>query len=129
MATRSRIAVETTDHRGERVIKSVYCHNDGYLEGVGIGLMGKFPNGIDPREVEAYINEGDRSTIDLSYKEWRDEKCPPLKHKSVPGFFNGDIEEYGYLYTAEGEWLVKSVRSTEKDPVPLAYALSGTVNL
>ena len=130
MATRSRIAVETTDHRGERVIKSVYCHNDGYLEGVGERLMDKFPNGTDPAEVEAYINEGDRSTTDLSYKAWRGEKCPPLKHKSVPEFFNGDIEEYGYLYTAEGEWLVKKAASRyESDPVPLAYAVSGTVSL
>jgi hypothetical protein len=47
----------------------------------------------------------------------------------VPEFFNGDIEEYGYLYTAEGEWLVKAANSIETDPVPLAYALSGTVNL
>jgi hypothetical protein len=47
----------------------------------------------------------------------------------VPEFFNGDIEEYGYLYTAEGEWIVKKAYSNEKDPVPLAYALSGTVNL
>ena len=130
MATRSRIAVETTNTRGERVIKSVYCHNDGYLEGVGSRLMKKFPNGTDSSIVESYINEGDRSTVDLSYKEWRGENCPPAKDKSVPDFFNGDIEEYGYLYTAEGEWLVKKAYSKhEPEPVPLAYTLSGVVNL
>ena len=130
MATRSRIAIETTDSKGNRVIKSVYCHNDGYISYVGEKLMRRFPNGTDPSEVETYIKEGDRSSIDLSYKEWRGEKCPPKKHKSVPDFFNGDIEEYGYLYTAEGEWLVKSAYSrTEKDPVPLAYVLSETIKL
>jgi hypothetical protein len=130
MATRSRIAVETTDNGGERVVKSVYCHSDGYVEGVGTDLMRTFPNGTDPKEVEAYIEEGDRSTTDLSYKEWRGEECPPMEHKSVPDFFNGDIEEYGYLYTAEGEWLVKRAASrTHKDPVPLAYVFSKTLTL
>jgi hypothetical protein len=109
---------------------SVYCHNDGYIEGVGTSLMRKFPNGTDTTEVETYVNEGDRSTIDLSYKAWRDENCPPAHDESVPKFFNGDIEEYGYLYTAEGEWLVKkSASQVETDPVPLAYVLSGTVKL
>lgn len=130
MATRSRIAVETTDNRGERVIKSVYCHNDGYVSHVGKRLMEMFPNGTDSKIVEHFIKEGDRTSVDLSYKAWRGEKCPPLKHKSVPEFFEGDIEEYGYLYTAEGEWLVKKEGSrTETDPVPLAYVLSGTINL
>ena len=130
MATRSRIAIETTDSKGNRVIKSIYCHNDGYISYVGEKLMRRFPNGTDPSEVETYIKEGDRSSIDLSYKEWRGEKCPPKKHKSVPDFFNGDIEEYGYLFTAEGEWLVKKAYSNiEQDPVPLAYVLSGTVKI
>jgi hypothetical protein len=125
MATRSRIAVELEKGR----VISVYCHNDGYIDGVGERLMDKFPNGTDPKIVDHFIKEGDRTTVDLSYKSWRGEKCPPLKHESVPEFFNGDIEEYGYLYTAEGEWIVKKAYSNEKDPVPLAYALSGTVNL
>ena len=125
MATRSRIAVELEKGR----VISVYCHNDGYISHVGKRLMEKFPNGTDPNEVEDFINEGDRSTVDLSYKAWRDENCPPQNSESVSSFFNGDIEEYGYLYTAEGEWIVKKEYSNEKDPVPLAYVLSGTVNL
>ena len=126
MATRSRIAVEL--EKGKVI--SVYCHNDGYLEGVGASLMRRFPNGTDPTAVQRYIKEGDRSTTTVSYKEWRDQNCPPTKHKSVSDFFDGDIEEYGYLYTAEGEWLVKKAYSRlESDPVPLAYALSGVVNL
>jgi hypothetical protein len=125
MATRSRIAVELEKGR----VISVYCHNDGYISHVGKRLMEKFPNGTDPNEVEDFINEGDRSTVDLSYKAWRDENCPPQNSESVSSFFNGDIEEYGYLYTAEGEWIVKKEYSNEKDPVPLTYALNGTVNL
>ena len=126
MATRSRIGVEL---EGGKVI-SVYCHHDGYISGVGTDLMKKFPLGTDPKIVESFIKEGDRSSVDLSYKEWRDERCPPKRRETVSLFFDGDIEEYGYLYTAEGEWLVKKSGSqVERDPVPLAYVLSGTVNI
>lgn len=130
MATRSRIAVETTNRLGEKVVKSVYCHNDGYVDGVGTALMRRFPNGTDCREVEEFVNEGDRSTVELSYKAWRGENCPPKKHGSVPAFFDSDIEEYGYLFTNEGEWLVKKAfLEDQEEPVQLAYVLSGTVKL
>lgn len=121
MATRSRIAVEI---EGGKAL-SVYCHNDGYLEGVGEWLASQFPNGTDSKEVEEYIKEGDRSTVELSYKEWRDEDCPPQKHDSVSEFFDGDIEEYGYLYTQEGEWLVKSAYGFPNFPVTLEEVLNG----
>lgn len=103
MATRSRIAVEVLEGK----VKSVYCHYDGYYEGVGAGLMEMFPDGTQSEQVEDFINEGDRSTLDTSYKEWRGEDCPFDEVESVSAFFEGDIEEYGYLYTAEGQWLVK----------------------
>ena len=125
MATRSRIAVEL--EKGKVI--SVYCHNDGYVDGVGKQLMNSFPNGTDPSVIAGFIKEGDRSTLSLSYKDWRGEDCPPRSNQSVPLFFNGDIEEYGYLYTAEGEWLVKKAYSRELEPVPLTYVLSGTITL
>lgn len=124
MATRSRIAVEI---EGGKVL-SIYCHNDGYLEGVGEALINLFPNGTDSTEVEEYIKEGDRSTTDLSYKEWRDEDCPPQEHNSVQDFFDGDIEEYGYLYTQEGEWLVKSAYGFPNFPVTLEEAINGEID-
>lgn len=105
MATRSRIAVELPNGK----VKSVYCHNDGYLEGVGRALKNMFPNGTDSKKVENYINEGDRSTTSLSYKEWRDENWPPKNHQSVESFFRGDIEEFGYLYTKDKKWIYQSV--------------------
>jgi hypothetical protein len=125
MSTRSRIAVEIEEGK----VISAYCHSDGYLSGVGKDLMSVFPDGTEPEKIREYVRKGDRTNINLTYQEWRDEKCPPKNHKSVDTFFNGDIEEYGYLFTAEGEWLVKKASSNEKDPVPLAYALSETIKL
>ncbi len=101
MATRSRIAVELQNGS----VKSVYCHNDGYVSGVGRDLKRK--GFTSTQECEEFIDAGDRSTVDLSYKEWRNEDCPPELHKSREDFFNGDIEEYGYLFTKEGKWVVK----------------------
>ncbi len=113
MATRSRIAVELPDGK----VKSVYCHNDGHPAGVGSDLKNMFPNGTDSKEVEKYIEEGDRTTAQLSYNEWRGEDCPPKNHNSVSDFFKSDIEEYGYLYTQEGQWLIKSAYKQEwKEP-------------
>jgi len=118
MATRSRIAVEI---EGGKVL-SVYCHNDGYLEGVGKSILNRFHDGIPSKYVVQLIEEGDRSTFSLSYKEWRGENCPPSENASVAEFFEGDIEEHGYLYTAEGEWLYKEGDSNE-DPVKLSFKL------
>jgi hypothetical protein len=103
MSTRSRIAVELKEGK----VISVYCHHDGYISGVGKDLKDRFPEGTESSEVEAFIKEGDRTSVEMSYKEWRNEDNPFDEVASVSEFFDGDIEEYGYLYTAEGEWLVK----------------------
>jgi len=118
MATRSRIAVELSDG----TVKSVYCHYDGYPEGVGQDLLNLEFSSTE--EVEEFIDEGDRSTVELSYKEWRDEDCPPDSHESVRDFFDGDIEMYGYLFTQEGEWLVWSHYSGQSMPMRLEEVLS-----
>ena len=118
MATRSRIAVELSDG----TVKSVYCHNDGRPEGVGQDLLNLEFSSTE--EVEEFIDEGDRTTVELSYKEWRDEDCPPDSHASVRDFFDGDIEEYGYLFTQEGEWLVWSHHLGQPMPIRLEETLS-----
>lgn len=114
MATRSRIAVEVNEGN----VISVYCHWDGYPEGVGKQLLDIFPDGTDSALVEEFINEGDRSTVEISYKAWRGEECPPVSHEGVAHFFNGDIQNWGYLYTREGQWLVKGYYS-EETPAPV----------
>ena len=107
MATRSRIAVELQDG----TVKSVYCHWDGYPDGVGKDLLNKHFSSTG--EVEDFIDEGSRSTVDESYHkkygESRGEKLEkPDVHTSADEYFNGDIEEYGYMYNKEGIWMVKA---------------------
>lgn len=103
MATRSMIGVELPDGK----VKAVYCHWDGYPQGVGADLLSM---GFSTTEqVEEFIDEGDRSTVNLSYGEWRGEDCPPRTYPSVEKYFSSDLEEWGYLFTRGGEWIVKDM--------------------
>jgi len=79
-----------------------------------------FPNGSDVSDVIDYIKEGDRSTVDMSYKEMRDEDCPNDTVDSVAAFFEGDIEEYVYMYPYNKEWLVKAGYNKHETPNQLA---------
>ena len=141
MATRSRIAMEQKDGS----VLSIYCHNDGYVEHNGHILQTHYQ---DPEKVKELIELGDISSLKknvsprgphsfdlperdvvIAYGRDRgDDDVDPFKDESVPAFFGSDFEEYGYLFTQEGEWLVKKSANGE-DPIPLAYVLIGTVKL
>ncbi|WDA36427.1 hypothetical protein [Sphingobium sp. YC-XJ3] len=56
MSTRSRIGIQDADGS----IRSVYCHSDGYLSGVGDTLINHY---ADPEKVEALIALGDLSCL------------------------------------------------------------------
>jgi len=56
MATRSTIAIQYEDG----TIESVYCHNDGYLSGVGETLL---ENYTTPEKVEEILALGDHSSL------------------------------------------------------------------
>lgn len=118
MATRSRIAIENENG----TVTSIYCHYDGYPNsGVGETLQQHY---TDPERVKKLINLGNISSlyseidipegvkhdfnrpedgITIAYHRDRDEDFNQEKKSSVTEFFNGDIEEYGYCFTAAGE--------------------------
>lgn len=128
MATRSRIGIETES--GE--VKSIYCHWDGYPEHNGKILVNHY---TDRAKVEALIELGDISTLAESIKKPkghsfenpfdghtvvygrdRGEKGTGARtDRSVKEFFKSDIEEFGYLFTKEGEW--KMVSYDDRNPV------------
>ena len=124
MATRSRIGMEMPN--GE--VKSIYCHWDGYPEGVGAMLKEHY---ADPAKVEALIALGDISQLQpltepdvlgvahsfnqpapcvtVAYHRDRGEEFrAPLVSLSVESFIRGDIEQYGYVFTQSGEWKIFS---------------------
>lgn len=108
MSTRARIALELEDGS----VKSIYCHHDGYLDGVGASLF----NNWDLDSVSELILGGNisglGSSIETTIFYVRDKgECMEDniadEHDSIDDFFEGDIEMFGYLLTSEGEWLVK----------------------
>ena len=141
MATRSRIAIEKEDGS----VESIYCHWDGYPSHNGQVLLDFYSNRekaqalIDLGDISSLapnlgpqgkhsFNEPESGTV-VAYGRDRGEKGVQKKHHgSVLSFFDGDIEEWGYLFTQEGEWLCKRGYDMET-PVVVTYILSGEVTI
>jgi hypothetical protein len=114
MATRSRIAIEKQDG----TVDSIYCHFDGYLEGVGKTLF----NHYDQEKLEKLLELGDisslgESTIDtVAYCRDRGEDLKFQSFNDVEELFEdgfGSGVEYVYCLTRHGIWLVGTLESDD----------------
>ena len=126
MATTSRIGMEMPN--GE--VKSIYCHWDGYPEGVGATLQEHYTN---PEKVEALIALGDISSLSrcvsvnipgvthtfdnpdpdvtVAYHRDRGEKIlAPSIDPDVRNFAKSFYEQYAYVFTQQGEWKTLSLK-------------------
>jgi hypothetical protein len=111
-------------------VQSIYCHWDGYPAGVGSTLKEHYTN---PLKVEALIALGDISILSenvapsggqersqhsfqnpadgvtVAYHRDRGEAFQaPRVDSSIESFSKSDIEEYGYVFTLNGEWITFS---------------------
>jgi hypothetical protein len=104
MSTRSRIAIQNQDGS----VTSIYCHFDGYIDGVGKILFENY----HLTKTEQLIALGDISSLGktiedtVAYARDRGEDFNQSTDRDVESFFNGSIEQYGYLFTKDGRWLV-----------------------
>lgn len=93
MATRSTIALEFADG----TVQQVYCHWDGYLDGVGAELTRSF---TDPFKLRDLIDGGDMSSIGEPYTQ-RGESIEDTKAECFQNFDdyvrNAWQEEYDYI--------------------------------
>ena len=125
MSTRSRIGMVMPDGK----IRSVYCHNDGYLSGVGQTLHTYYSDSI---EIEALIDLGDLSSLDtdlagsVAYGRNRGEKdCAAIVSPTETDFLTIDSgQEFTYLWKG-GKWVVWCVYD---DNVPLDLTAALTAN-
>jgi len=116
MATRSRIAIEDK----EGLITSIYCHWDGYPNGVGRTLLDHFQ---DRKKVKELILLGDISSLSpelktdqphsfdcptggvtVAYHRDRGEDYSNAHHGDRQEFEDYGYEAYGYLFTQENKW-------------------------
>ena len=117
MATRSRIAIENQDE----TVTSVYCHWDGYLQGVGKTLFEHY----DREKTEQLIELGSLSALDktigdtIAYHRDRNEDFNQTMFSNVEdlfrnGFANG--ADYIYCLTKEGVWMVQHDNFYNENP-------------
>jgi len=113
MATRSRIAIENESG----IVKSIYCHFDGYIDGVGKVLFEHY----DKEKLEKLIELGDISVLGTStentiaYHRDRGEDLHTTSYLNVEGLFElgfGSSVEYVYCLTKDGIWLVNEQGSS-----------------
>ena len=137
MATRSNIGMEIKSENGQYQVVAVYCHWDGYPEGLGKTLVDHY---LDREKVKELIALGSLSYVEkevkpkgphtfdkpeagvtVAYHRDRDEDFEQLHFSCVQDYFAQFEQQYAYLFTDEGEWLV----SGGDDVVPVTYVLSG----
>jgi len=123
MSTHARIGMEQEGGK----VKSIYCHFDGYPSHVGRILNESFK---DHDKVKALVELGDISYLEgeieptgphsfsspqkgvtVAYHRDRGEDLNLDYHGSVSSFFASRNEPFIYMFTQEGEWLVKRSRS------------------
>jgi hypothetical protein len=126
MSTRSRIAIEKENGK----VESIYCHFDGYPEHNGVLLFEHYKDRDKTQKLidlgsisvlapivdapEGHTFENRVKDVVVAYGRDRGEKdISKSYHNSKEDFFNGDIEEFGYILTKEGDWEVKSTYASE----------------
>lgn len=137
MATRSRIAIEDQDG----TVRSVYCHWDGYPEYNGVVLKENYQTqekveqlialgSISALKALANPPEGATHTFDdpfdnvtVAYHRDRGEELSVKAHGNIKAFAESDIEEYGYVFTAAGEWLFIDASEDNRETVLLESVL------
>jgi hypothetical protein len=106
MGTRSTIALEFADGS----VSQVYCHFDGYLDGVGAELVSDYSN---PFELQKLINQGDMSSIGEHYTgrgESYEDNAPRRFQNFDEYTAECEQEEYDYiLRNVDGKatWFVR----------------------
>jgi hypothetical protein len=124
MATRSTIAIEHDNGS----IQQIYCHWDGYPEHNGKILTQSY---IDSKKLQELIDMGDMSSLDSTldtckfYSRDMGEDFETVKarlyYNRADLFENSQSQEFNYLLSADGDWLVSF--DDERDFQPLFYAV------
>ena len=112
MSTHAYIGIEN----GDNTVSYIYCHFDGYVSGVGLGLLENYNTENAAREL---IESGDQSSLGKPYRDQPGERWEDIKpgiDANVSDFFDpkqGCAGSYYYLFT-NGSWIVRMPGKTAK---------------
>ena len=113
MGTRSRVGILLENQfnpiKPLNEVNSIYIHWDGYPEGVGQYLL---ENLTEYDNIEQYISNGDRSSVEKSYYEMREEVAPSKFHSLIN--FPDTGQEFEYLF-AGSLWLVRDLYGNDNE--------------
>lgn len=115
MATRSRIAIQKEDG----TVEAIYCHWDGYPNGVGVTLLENYSYEDACKLIELGDISALGSTIEetIAYSRDRGESYEDVKARTFSSkdeFFKSDFDEWGYLIIPiTSQWFVKGQYHTE----------------
>jgi hypothetical protein len=134
MATRSRIAIE----RETGTVNSIYCHWDGYPSHNGkiltehytdrakvyslinLGDISSLAVNLEPGEGETHSFEKPVNGVTVAYHRDRGEEyTSPTVHLDRNAFMASDVEEFGYLFTKEGDWFVIDGNKNQRTFTPV----------
>ena len=138
MSTRSVICKETEN----KTYVGIYCHFDGYPEGVGKKLLDYY---ADRKKVEELLQLGDLSSLEkriapnhneshsfddpiddvcVAYHRDRGEELRPasqIKLKNAAKMFGA---EYMYVYMLDGTWYFANLRYDNPTLIPLTLDIT-----
>lgn len=124
MSTTAFIGIEDPD---TEYVRGIYCHWDGYLEGVGAVLRKHY---LDSKKIEDLISLGSISSLrenigekhdffdsetaenkswTTSYNRDRGEDIVIDEYKSLYEIPQDGLYAFGYVYTKYGLWLYKEL--------------------
>ena len=144
MSTNSRIAIE--DQSGK--VRSIYSHWDGYpscngrilLENyktkekvealIALGAISRLAEEVEIPEGVTHNFKTPAYGITVAYYRDRGDDLEISYHQDAKSFSSHDIGEYGYLFTAAGEWLFIDGhgRSGKRELVTLESVLENIEN-
>jgi len=121
MATRSYIGIQNEDGS----VRSIYCHWDGYPshngkilqehysdkeklnELIDLGDISSLGSRIRPNSDEPHSYDSPSEDVVVAYHRDRGEEyIRPREDDSIETFVEKGYEEYGYVFTKDGNWLV-----------------------
>lgn len=121
MATRSYIGIQNEDGS----VRSIYCHWDGYPDHNGkilrehysdreklnklidLGDISALGERLEPDKSKTHtFNKPSDGVVTAYHRDRGEVYHKPRKDNSIESFVSRGYEEYGYIYTKDGNWLV-----------------------